>query len=516
MNMLKRQDFINKLGEEYTDMFKQISIPDFTKCIAQYSGISMEYLKDEMIEEYLTHWAINKKHIFNFLGGKVKVDIPIDYKEEVINSIDTIMDIAKDYPVYYPWLNMLRKTKDNKIDLTNMGWESRDIIMYAFPGVNVNNMTLTRFLKQHLKAPDDMVTAIGRIWENSTIKANFTLSIDPVDIMLSSETPYNWSSCYRLEHFCESHADGCLAGVLDSATIITYIWDKEGKYQLYNYDFKNIRYKRMRMTIAINKDFNAVHFNEIYPGKCNLSDAFHKTIRGYVEKFIADKLGKDNTWKNNDRESYDSMISADRQYDNYGYDEYSRWNVYYLKGFDTYSDINGIYDTVIHCPCGCGEDFIGSSAYDDYEYNGDGQINDNYYERYDNETWCSYLDDYQDCDGDCRNCCIYNEHNMVCELDTNEQCDRDLWDAQEQGDFDPYESNIVTCNPEHCAECPLYKYHHPEEEKQEEEEVTIDEVNQQILNAILEQPAKEGWTCTTVENADLTNLVSSIGEYNKV
>lgn len=36
-----------------------------------------------------------------------------------------------------------------------------------------------------------MITALGRVWENNNMKATFTLSIDPVDIMLSSENPYN-------------------------------------------------------------------------------------------------------------------------------------------------------------------------------------------------------------------------------------------------------------------------------------------------------------------------------------
>ncbi len=66
--------------------------------------------------------------------------------------------------------------------------------------------------------------------KNDKINANFTLSIDPVDIMLSSENPYNWESCYRLEEFYESHSDGCLAGVIEHPTIVTYIWTKEGKY----------------------------------------------------------------------------------------------------------------------------------------------------------------------------------------------------------------------------------------------------------------------------------------------
>ena len=90
------------------------------------------------------------------------------------------------------------------------------------------------------------------IFENDTITGTYTISIDPVDMMLASENPYNWQSCYRLETPNEaSHADGCLAAILDSSSLITYIWDKEGKFNLYNHDLKCIRYKRIREWIAI-------------------------------------------------------------------------------------------------------------------------------------------------------------------------------------------------------------------------------------------------------------------------
>lgn len=464
--MLKRNDLIKELGAEYINMINKINIADFTKCIAQYANIDLQYLKDEVIKDYLVKWARNKKHLFDFLGD-IRVDMPITFIDENENYGEKILNLGIEYPVYFPWLHMFRATENNKIQLNNLNYTNREMINSAFPNYNIEGVSLTHFFKSKLEAPDELVTAIGRVWEHSSINATFTISIDPVDIMLASENPYNWTSCYRLENdFEESHADGCLAGVLDNKTLITYIWNKEGKFDLYDkYEFKKIRYKMMRMTIAINKTFNAVHFNTIYPGKGNLSDDFYKLLRTKVEDYICGKTSKINFWNKR------IDLNAIRCYGQYGYSEYSDSNVWAIKDEEEYGDLM-VYNEPILCPCGCGDQYIGTGSDDNYWYNGYGHTNDNYEER---GTYCEYTEEYEECDGDCINCPTYNRNNMVCELDENERCyDRNCWDAEDEGDFDSYENNVVRCNPEHCAECPLYKLHHPEEIEEEEKEPNND------------------------------------------
>jgi len=460
--MLKRNDLIKELGAEYTDMISQVSIPDFTKCIAQYSGISIQDLKDDIIKEYLTKWARNKLHLFHMLDNKLKVDMPIVYKDESKDYDDKLLMIGKDYPAYYPWIKLFKSVVSNKIDCNALLYSEVDFLREVFPSYKFDGVSLTHFFKSKLNAPDELVTAIGRVFENNEVNATFTISIDPIDIMLSSENPYNWSSCYRLEdNFEESHADGCLAGILDDKTLITYVWTKEGKYELYgNYDFKKIRYKMMRMTIALNRTFNAIHFNEIYPGKGNLSEGLHKLFRDKVETYIAEKTGKKNTWMKK------LDIRCDREHCEYGYGEYDEYKVWAIKGEKEYGDLM-VYNETITCPCGCGEDYIGSENENEYWYNGQGHVNENYQEE---GYYCEYTDEREDCDGDCRNCSIWARNNMVCELDEDERCDRDPWEAEDDGDFDPYRGNVVSCNPEHCEGCPLYKLHHPEEDEDEEEE----------------------------------------------
>ena len=308
-----------------------------------------------------------------------------------------------------------------------------------------------------LNAPDELVTDIGRMFENNEIEAIYTISIDPVDMMLASENPYGWTSCYRLE--CENdclHGDGCLAAILDSSSLITYVWNNEGKFSLYDkYTFKNIRYKRMRRWIAVSESMNSIHFNMVYPDKFNIKPDFDKQLRVIVENLI----NKDAVWTR--EPMYIGRINC------YGYNEYSRENVWHIK--NTSKEDMEVFNEEILCPCGCGNTLPGSNG-DDEIYNGEGFVCYNFEEKH----YCSIIDDYcEDYDGDCSYCSAYNRENAMCTLDTNEYCDANA-EAEDNGCFDPYESNIVHCGS-HCEGCPLYKLHHPDEFENEEEarEITV-------------------------------------------
>jgi len=396
--MLKTKTLIDKLGKEYEPMLKKVDIPNFTKCIAQYSGIDIKELKDEVIEGYLTTWAKNKKHFFDLFGDLV-VDMPIEYIDKNTETKEKIMQIARQYPTYYYWCEIFNYQTENKIDCGALPYDFKNRELEdIFPGYRIDGTTITHFFKDKLKAPDEVVTAIGRVFEHNKVSAIYTLSIDPVDIMTSSENPYKWTSCYRLERpFSGSHADGCLAGVLDHDTIISYIWNKSGKLSLYNkYELKNVRYKKVRMTIAVNNTLNAIHFNEIYPWKTDTPDDFRKMLRDKVETYFAEKAGLKNLWSHLDRytgeiNNYDFInhLHTYRECSEYGYGEYGSEHVYFIKGQEYYEPFQ-IYNQEIMCPCGCGSTYIGSDCdEDEYEYDGYGHTNEHYDES-NEETWDEY------------------------------------------------------------------------------------------------------------------------------
>jgi hypothetical protein len=429
-------------------MLKKVSICDFTKCIAQFSGLGMQGVKDEVIKRYLLKWAKNKYKFFKMLGNNTKKDISIEYKN-IKDDIDTeICAISKDFPAYAPWLKGFRYIKQNKIDnKRELNYEILSWIDNYFSGYNIEGNTMTHFFKKYLSAPDELVTAIGRIFENKIISATYTLSIDPVDMMLASENPYDWVSCYRLAlENDSSHADGCLAAILDNSSLITYIWNREGKFMLYNtYDFKNIRYKRMRQWISIEPDMNAIHFNTIYPGK-SYSEDFEKQLRVIVEDIVANYKGVENKWIK------DENCNCSRYFE-YGYSEYNRSYIWKLKNCD-YSPSWKVFNESIKCPCGC--DNILPGSYKEYDdnliYNGEGFL----YENYEKKDWCDYCDDWCDheCyEEECEDCCYWKQNHPLCSLESDEECDNPDYTKIE------YDGIMRACE-DHCEGCPLWEEYH--------------------------------------------------------
>lgn len=458
--MLLRKDLLDGVEEKYIPMLKMVSIADFTKCVAQFSGLHIKNVKDDVIKEYLLTWAKNKYRFFRMLNNKLYLDTNIKYKEENCNVELEMRALMKEFPTYALWFNSFKHSETNKINTRDINWEIRSVIDDLFPHYTLQGTSITHFFKNCLNAPDEIVTKIARIWENNEVEGIHTISIDPVDMMLASENPYNWQSCYRLaiDNDC-SHADGCMAAVLDDSSLITYIWNREGEFSLYNtYNFKNIRYKRMREWISISPNQTAIHFNAIYPGK-RYSEEFEKSLRKICENFV----NKDAIWKKND--GWDTNCNRALCY---GYGEFDSYKIYKIK--DSEDEIWEVYNEQILCPCGCGHYLPGSDWDDDfegYEYNGDGFIAENFYEK-EQEEWCDYADDYVNCDHECKDCPHWNRCHPVCELNTDERCENSD-EAEDDGKFDPFEDNIVHCG-DHCKGCPLYKQHHPEEQEESPED----------------------------------------------
>ena len=464
INMLNKTELLKEVEEKYIPMLKAVNIPDFYKCIAQFSGLHINKVDDKVMKEYLLTWTKNKYRFFVKLGNKLRVDTKIEYKDENTDTSLKIRDLEKNYASYALWLEEFRHTESNKIHEREVSWNIRETISRLFPECRLEGCSLTHFFKSFLNAPDNLVNDIGRVWENQIVEGIYTVSIDPVDMMLASENPYGWVSCYRLALDNDgSHADGCLAAILDDSSLITYIWSSEGKFSLYDeYQFKSIRYFKMRKWISVSPDENAIHFNLTYPGKSSYSKDFEKSLRAIVE----DIFNKDAIWKKNEA----TGLRCKRLYP-YGYSEFSYDSIYRIKDAETKDWL--VYNEQILCPCGCGDYLVGShDAEDDrgvvYVYNGEGFIAENFDLEENEEDWCEYIQDYC-CHQDCRNCEIWNRCNAVCELDVNESCPNSE-EAMDEDSFDPVEDNVVHCGG-HCENCEFYKR---KMQEMEEEAETLD------------------------------------------
>lgn len=482
--MLKTSELLEKFDlidrELYADMIKQVNIPDFYKCIAQFSGLPISRVSDDTIAQYLITWAKNKYRFYKMLGNSLRLDQTFKYQRQDKNLMDDFDLLGKEFPAYYYWLKQFRTYTKNKIEANNLSWQFKDNMRELFPQFNMEGSSLTHFFKSKLSAPDTLVTKIGRLFENDEIEATHTISINPVDMMLASENPYDWNSCYRLElDRSDSHADGCVAALLDTTSLITYVWDKEGEYNLYDqFKFKKIRYYRMRGWIAIEREYKAIHFNSVYPGRSNYDDAFMSQLRDIVETVVAKYAKVENKWRKN---AYIQVKSGDWTYNKpevdcsrreyYGYNEFDDSNIYVncqlvplTEGIQE-KEFKSIhiptYNELIYCPCGCGTALVGSDdCVDEYDegwvYNGEGFVCDSFYQQEPEYKWCPYRDDYCTCNcleyDDCwEECETYMNNNPVCSLDEYTSCD--------DPDFEEVRHGQMPACEGHCSDCWRWKEH---------------------------------------------------------
>ena len=475
--MLNKKELVKKVDSHLGAMIELVNIPNFTKCIAQYAGLQIKEVPDKVIEEYLITWAESKHRFFNMMGNKLQLDIAIDYQNPETGLEAEVSALMKEFPAYAPWIAYFRGHKKNKIsNLYSLSWELREMVSTLFPALNLEGTTITHLFASYLNAPDTLVTAIGRAFEGGTVKGTWTLSIDPVDMMLASENPYNWNSCYRLSAENESsHADGCLAAILDDSSLISYIWSNEGDMQLYSHTLADVRWKRIREWISISPEMTAIHFNNIYPTKHSYGNDFEKQLRSYTEKIVADYLGVRDSWKHNE-----GSACCEREY-YYGYSEFSEGNIWCHSDSEQ-NESWMVYNRSIICPCGCGRWMPGTEDMeyndcDELHYNGEGLIYENFEER----CWCDYIDDYCNsacdrCEENCRGCSAWDDMNPYCDIAGEAGEGRILCENP-----DSYYTNdgyMEACSG-HCEGCPLWSLHHAhsyeERMRAEEEETTATE-----------------------------------------
>ena len=382
--MLKRMELLEGISEKYHNMLKEVNIANFTKCVAAFGGIKIKEVPDRIIKTYLHTWAKNKYKYYKMLGNKLYIDRDMTYDNPDKSHIPADLDLlAKKFPIFAPWLIGFAENTQNKIENRwCVDTYLRSIIDDIYPNFQLVGSTITHFFAHCLNAPETLVTEIGKIYEGDTVEGHWTISIDPVDMMLASENPYKWQSCYRLTVPNESsHADGCLAAVLDTSSLITYLWTKEGDYSISSlvysdYLIKNIRYKRIRQWITISPSMQCIHFNKLYPtSEAVYGKEFTKELRSYVEEIVAEYNNMPNTWRRNTHFELEKANVCRKR--GYGYEEFNQ--EIFINSCASRGEFWYVYDEPILSPDGCGEVLPGADN-DYWLYNGDGFIFDNFSE----------------------------------------------------------------------------------------------------------------------------------------
>lgn len=294
--MLLTKDLIEGADEQYREMLTTVNIPNFTKAISCFANAPIKNLDEEVLKEYLYTWAKNKYKFWQMFGNKTRVDIPIEYSRPAHERRDIFIDLKREFPAFTPWIEGIETARANRLKRYELSREFVEWIQRGWPDFKYEDAAISKFFLHRLNAPMELVNNLMKVYENEKVSATFTLSIDPIDIMFASETPY-WNSCYRLNTIDhgDTHADGLVAALLDSSTIITYTWNEEGKYNFTSsdlkYEFKDIRYKKLRIWVSIEPTtMESFYMALIYPKKEEMGEEFEKMIRLEIERVIGNHI----------------------------------------------------------------------------------------------------------------------------------------------------------------------------------------------------------------------------------
>ncbi len=354
MNKIKLEDVIKDITDPIEiEMISKVNLMDFQKCVLAWSGL------DEVnIAQYLKLWAKNKKSFYiNLFKGELRIDKIISIKKDKELTSCSLLQYAEKYPAYAPWLSIF----DNQYQAGNVFTTKDKMVREAFPTKykNFQDMKVTKFFQSYLQAPEELVTDLGKYYGEGALEGTYTVSIDPVDMILASVSGYEWTSCYRITSGDDGkgrgqHSDGAIAALIDTTSLITYLWRKEGKIDLDKYKVET-RYKIARQYVNFKEEEKCMHFCKVYPGD---SLSTRRSFRIVFEEIVSKAYEIEDDWKIlGFSEEY--RIETERFF-LYGYDEFGHDAIVHKTL--TPKDIVRIepYDERIPCPCGCLEDLVGS------------------------------------------------------------------------------------------------------------------------------------------------------------
>lgn len=441
------KDIIMKyINDDNKEMVSLVNIDNFIKCMAAVTShtfgeiVSSETMS-ENVAKYLNTWANNKKWLFEGLyEHKLTIDTTFERNKEAsvwANEFDALRN-KPGYELYYPYIKFIEAHTPIFYDGLREGYTSfnqycpydRLYGQKLLPDSLINqfdrakDLKLTTIASKYLNLPKNLVDELGRMFDSNKDKCNFTLSIDPVDILTCSVSPYNWTSCYSIspEHR-GSHCDGGVAAMVDTSSQIIIGWKDQGKFKMEELELKNFKFKLFRAWLNTNENFQVIHIASAYPYR---DEEHTKAIREKVEEIICDKFGYTNLWSKT--KSNWCHIS---RFLKYGYEEFSERNILvnnalkeaYENNENTACTIIDVYDEPIwliengEIVLGSDENYVDEDGFDDW------------WDDHSNVDWDDYwLDDEQE------------EHDDEAYWDAREEERDEMWD-----EYVNFESNEVSC-----------------------------------------------------------------------
>ena len=249
------------------------------------------------INKMLEDWATNKRDVYVLLGKQLRISKDIEFEADDNIIQEKLEQLYCKFPIVAP---VLSGVSYSNVRRNNLYIDTSNLERVAqFVNGSKNGMKLTTYLSKAVNNTE-FDTEFSKIIDETTVKGQITISIDPIDYLLMSINRSGWQSCHSL-HEGSGSSFGCYsAGVFsymcDNCTAIAFRHSKEQvEFSINGTRFKEYS-KNWRECIYIDSRTGNFVASRQYPRK---DETIAKSVRELLEETISNYFGYKNIWKVN-------------------------------------------------------------------------------------------------------------------------------------------------------------------------------------------------------------------------
>lgn len=281
-------EFIGDIVEEMLEKVDYKNLIPLVNAHVKGRNKAIPTINKNQLREWLKNWANAKWKLYLLFGKSFYIKASKEIKKDTKLASAQINELKYSFPEYALVLNEF----PIECYLNNTIQKGYNCALFEYKPCPPN-IKLSKYLAGLLQNPKFDIQ-LSSVIQDNFVKANVTLSIDPLDYMTSAINKSGWRSCHNV--YDGEYRRGPVSYMMDSSSIVSYMSnDKIYDYDLGGFKFKG-NSKICRQMIHISTDSNVMIFNRLYPQHYS-NDEIYVFIRSILEETVSRFCGIENFWK---------------------------------------------------------------------------------------------------------------------------------------------------------------------------------------------------------------------------
>lgn len=281
-------EFIGDIVEEMLEKVDYKNLIPLVNAHVKGRNKAIPTINKNQLREWLKNWANAKWKLYLLFGKSFYIKASKEIKKDTKLASAQINELKYAFPEYALVLNEF----PIECYLKNTIQKGYNCALFEYKPCPPN-IKLSKYLAGLLQNPKFDIQ-LSSVIQDNFVKANVTLSIDPLDYMTSAINKSGWRSCHNV--YDGEYRRGPVSYMMDSSSIVSYMSnDKIYDYDLGGFKFKG-NSKICRQMIHISTDSNVMIFNRLYPQHYS-NDEIYVFIRSILEETVSRFCGIENFWK---------------------------------------------------------------------------------------------------------------------------------------------------------------------------------------------------------------------------